>query len=128
MKAKLSLILTVLTGLLLGGCATKCHCGDAFANVGRTISFEEMSKMPSFTATIESIDFDHPFFGSKTSVDLWLLKSDGSECLVAHSYPADKTTLGFVHGLEKGRAYEFPSVYLDYVKSQGTNTSTAGRE
>lgn len=128
MKSKLSLVLTFLTGLLLSGCATKCHCGDAFANVGRKISFEEMSHMPPFTATVKSVDFDHPFFGSKTSVDLWLLKSGGQECLVAHSYPADKITLAFVHSLEKERTYDFPGVYLDYVKIQGTNASSAGRE
>ena len=124
-KTKLSVIFMAMIGLLLSGCATECHCGNAFANVGRNISFEQMSKMPPFTATVESIDFDHPFFTSKTSVDLWLLKSDGPECLVAHSYPADKTTVSFVRNLEKGREYVFPQAYLDYVK---TNAPIVERE
>jgi len=122
----LGLVSALMGVMIFGGCTTTCHCDKSFVSVGRTISYEKMTAMPSFTATVESIDYDHPFFLSKTSVDVWLQKSDGTGCLVLESYPASKTILGFVRSLQRGKEYVFPRVYLEYVNRESTGAPAAG--
>jgi hypothetical protein len=85
------------------------------------ISFQEMSKMAPFTATIESVEVHHAIFSSKSSVKLQLLSSGILPEVNLESYPASKTVIGFVSSRDGGRSYVFPQAYLDYVNRWGTN-------
>jgi len=92
--------------------------GERFISVSRDINFEELSQMPPFRATVQSINIGHPFFILGTSVDIFLWKSDSKTSLVLSRYPASDFIVGFARSLHERMNYEFPKVLGDYVKSQ----------
>src|SRR5664279_2404053 len=88
--------------------------------VYRIVTFEELSKMPSFDATVELIEISHPFiFG--TAVDISLKKSDGGERIDLQFARANKFVVNFAHTLHERQRYSFPQVFEDYMNSQPTN-------
>jgi hypothetical protein len=124
MKTRVFTKILALLGvaLLVTSCETVDSCGDEpFISTGKELSYEEMLKMPPFTAKVENISIDHPFFLSAASVAVWLKTPESSRRLNLEAYPANPTVMGFVHSLHVCQTYEFPQVYLDYVKNQGSN-------
>ncbi len=123
MKIRFLMLALALAGMaLLDGCISGCDCSLPYVDVAPTFSFEEMSKMPSFSATVESGDVHRSIFSSRISVKLELI-TDSNPDLVLESYQASKTIVGFVQSLEGGHRYVFPQVYLDYVNRQGSEVS-----
>jgi len=115
-------VVLAITGISLTGVSCACNGGrKPFVSAGRTIDFQKILKMAPFAATVESVEFDHPFFKSGTSVSVSLKKPDTCMRLVLDSYPSDPTIIGFAHSLHEGQSYIFPQVYVDYVNSHGTN-------
>jgi hypothetical protein len=87
------------------------------------MTFQEMLRMPPFTATVEEVTFHHSLFGKETSVDLLLQPSDGfmPPNTYVKSDQSDRGALGFAHSLSMERSYVFPQAYLEYVNRWGTN-------
>lgn len=87
-----------------------------FISVSRTVSFAEMSKWPPFSATVQSVQIDHPFFISKTA-DVQLKRTDNGKLLVLKFGSPDEAALAFVRSLHLGQKYVFPQAFDDYVAS-----------
>lgn len=125
MKIALFRVVLSLTGILLAtaSCTTgnEARSDGPFATVGREVSYEQMLNMPPFTAKVETITIDHPFFLRPVSVHLWLKKPDTAWRLDVRAYPASQTVIGFAHSLQVGQSYIFPQAYFEYLNGKDTN-------
>lgn len=109
--------------LLTASCETTESCPDVpVVSYGKNLSYEKMAQSPPFTAKVEHIFIDRPFFLSAKSVEVWLKTPDSSRRLVLKAYPASPTVLGFVHSLHVCETYQFPQAYLDYANGSVTNS------
>ena len=117
MKTRFLVQILAVSGISLFGasCAGPTTCSCLRLELP-AITFQEMLRMPQFTAVVEEVKFHHSLFGKETSVDLLLLPSDGFMPL-AHviSDRSDREALGSAHSLSMKRTYVFPQVYVDYV-------------
>jgi hypothetical protein len=89
---------------------------------GRDVTLEDISKMPPFDATVESIDIYHPFWVG-TSVYIYLRKADGGYRLYLQIPSANKFTVNFVQTLHVGQRYTFPKIFADYYINTQTNNT-----
>jgi hypothetical protein len=97
--------------------------GRRFISVGRTVSFEEVSKSPPFSATVEFVNIEHPFFIS-TTVDIGLRKTDDGKLLNLEFNSPNESVLGFARSLHLGQTYSFPQTFGDYVTSLSSNAGS----
>ncbi len=104
-------LFVVTVGLLSMSCVT-----------GHFVTFEEVSKMLPFNATVEYVEISHPLF-LYYGVDIWLRKSDGGSRLDLQICPANKFIIGFARSLQRGQCYSFPKIFSDYIINQSTNTA-----
>ena len=97
--------------------------GEHFITVGRSVTVQELSKMPPFEAVVESVDIEHPYFVS-TTVHIWLKRTDGGKHMDLVFDSAKQSDVGFARSLHLGQTYSFPQALGDYVTSLSTDASS----